>query len=119
MRERCTFDTRRSQSSAEANTQHAHSRLGCLTPGQYRWKLRLHKLPASFVVPTDRQPLAAGRVNFIRRVGPAGTASVLSQAFRVRKRHRGLDLRLVVGERCAWLTAYLNGRVLTYNTLTS
>jgi putative transposase len=92
------------------NTQHVHPRLGGQTPAQHRRGLRLQKLPASFVVPTDRQPIAAGRVTFIRRVSVAGT--VLSQSFRVGKRHKGLYLRLVVDTGHGYLTAYLNGRVL-------
>jgi hypothetical protein len=76
------------------------------------WRLRLRKLPASFVVPTGRQKLAAGRVTFLRRVSAAGTVGVLSQTYRVGKRHRGLYLRLVVDTGRGWLTAYLNGRVL-------
>jgi len=94
------------------NTQHVHPRLGGKTPAQHRRGLRLRKLPASFVVPTERQKLAAGRVTFIRRVSTAGTVSVLSQSYRVGKRHRGLYLRLVVDTGRGWLTAYLNGRVL-------
>jgi putative transposase len=94
------------------NTQHVHPRLGGKTPAQHRRGLRLPKLPASFAVPTGRLPLAAGRVTFIRRVSAAGTVSVLSQSFRVGKRHRGLYLRLVVDTGRGWLTAYLNGRVL-------
>jgi transposase InsO family protein len=93
-------------------TQHVHPRLGGKTPAQHRRGLRLRKLPASFVVPTDRQKLSAGRVTFIRRVSAAGTVTVLSQTFRVGKRHRGLYLRLVVDTGRGWLTAYLNGRVL-------
>jgi len=94
------------------NTQHAHPRLGGKTPAQHRRGLRLRKLPASFVVPTERPKLAAGRVIFIRRVSPAGTVSVLSQSYRVGKRHRGLYLRLVIDTGRGTLTAYLNGRVL-------
>ena len=94
------------------NTQHVHPRLGGKTPAQHRRGLRLQKLPARFEVPTDRQPVAAGRVTFIRRVNVAGTVTVLSQSFRVGKRHRGLYLRLVVDTGRGSLTAYLNGRVL-------
>jgi transposase InsO family protein len=94
------------------NTQHVHPRLGGKTPVQHRRGLRLQKLPVSFVVPTGRLPLAAGRVTFIRRVSVAGTVTVLSQSFRVGKRHRGLYLRLVVDTGRGVLTAYLNGRVL-------
>ena len=95
-----------------ANTRHVHPRLGGQTPAQHRRGLRLQKLPASFAVPRDRLPLAEGRVNFLRRVSVAGTVTVLSQTFRVGKRHRGLYLRLVVDTGRGWLTAYLNGRVL-------
>jgi hypothetical protein len=94
------------------NTQHVHPRLGGQTPAQHRRGLRLQKLPASFLVPTERQPVAAGRVTFIRRVSVAGTVTVLSQSFRVGKRHRGLYLRLVVDTGRGCLTAYLNGRLL-------
>jgi len=94
------------------NTQHVHPRLGGLTPAQYRRGLRLQRLPAGFEVPTDRQPLAAGGVIFIRRVTVAGTVKILSQSLRVGKRHRGLYLRLVIDTGRGRLTAYLNGRVL-------
>jgi hypothetical protein len=94
------------------NTQHVHPRLGGQTAVQHRRGLRLQKLPASFVVSTKRQPLADGRVTFIRKVSVAGTVRVLEQAFRVGKRHRGLYLRLVVDTGRGTLTAYLNGRVL-------
>ena len=94
------------------NTQHVHPRLGGKTPAQHRQGLRLQKLPASFVVPTERLALAAGRVTFIRRVSATGTVTVLSQTYRVGKRHRGLYLRLVVDTGRGKLTAYLNGRVL-------
>jgi putative transposase len=94
------------------NTQHVHPRLGGQTPAQHRRGLRLQKLPESFVVPTVRLPLAAGRVTFIRRVSGAGTVTVLSQSFRVGKKYRGLYLQMVLVTGREWLTAYLNGRVL-------
>jgi transposase InsO family protein len=94
------------------NTQHIHPRLGGQTPAQHRRSLRLQKLPASFEVPTQRLPLAAGRVTFIRRVSVTGTVTVLSQSFRVGKKHKGLYLRLVLDTGRGYLTAYLNRRVL-------
>jgi hypothetical protein len=94
------------------NTQHVHPRLGGKTPAQHRRGLRLPKLPKSFVVPTGRLPLSAGHVTFIRRVSVASTVTVLSQVFRVGKKHRGLYLRLVVDTGRGRLTAYLNGRIL-------
>ena len=42
----------------------------------------------------------------------AGTVTVLSQSFRVGKKHKGLYLRLVLDTGRGYLTAYLNGRVL-------
>ena len=94
------------------NTQHVHPRLGGKTPAQHRRGLRLQKLPASFAVPTGKQPLAEGRVLFIRRVSQTGTVKVLSQSFRVGRRYRGLCLRLVLDTGRGRLTAYLNGGVL-------
>jgi transposase InsO family protein len=93
------------------NTQHVHPRLQGQTPAQHRRGLRLQRLPANFVVPQERLALAEGRVIFIRRVSLAGTVTVLSQRFRIGKRHQGLYLRLVVDTRRGTLTAYLNGRV--------
>src|SRR5215470_6298752 len=94
------------------NTQHVHSRLGGQTPAQHRRGLRLQKLPAGFVAPTGRLPLSAGRVTFLRRVSVAGTVTLLSQSFRVGKKHKGLYLRLVIDTGQGKLTAYLNGRVV-------
>ena len=37
---------------------------------------------------------------------------MLSQSYRLGRRHRGLYLRLVVDTGRGWLTAHLNGRVL-------
>jgi putative transposase len=106
-------DLRRELARLEAvNAQHVHPRLGGQTPAQHRRGLRLQKLPKGFVVPTGRLPLSAGQVTFIRRVSVAGTVTVLSQSFRVGKKHRGLYLRLVVDTGRGGLTAYLNGRVL-------
>ena len=94
------------------NTQHVHPRLGGTTPAQHRRGLRLSKLPARFVVPRGRLPLAEGRVTFIRRVSWAGTVTLLSQSFRVGKKHKGLYLRLVIDTGRGTLTAYLKGRVV-------
>src|SRR5262249_49953027 len=96
------------------NTQAVHPRPGGQTPAQHPRgvRRRVEKLAAGFVVPTGRLPLAKGRVTFLRRVSVAGTVTVLSQALRVGKRHRGLYLRLVIDTGRGWLTAYLNGHVL-------
>ena len=51
-------------------------------------------------------------MTFIRRVSVAGTVTVLSQSFRVGKKHKGLYLRLVLDTGRGYLTAYQNGRVL-------
>jgi putative transposase len=93
-------------------TQHVHPRLGGKTPAQHRRSLRLQKLPARFVVPLEHLPLAAGRVTFIRRVSWVGTVTVLSQSFRVVRKHKGRYVRLVIDTGRGKLTAYLNGRVV-------
>src|SRR5262249_12558303 len=92
------------------NTQHVPPRLGGQTPAQHRRGLRLQKLPARFVAPTGRLPLAAGRVTFIRRVSAAGTVTLLSQSFRVGERHRGLYLRRGVEARRRRRAANPHGR---------
>lgn len=94
------------------NTQHVHPKLGGLTPSQHRRRQRLQKLPARSTVPTEVVPIAAGRVTFIRIVSAKGTVKVLSQSFRVGKRHQGLYVKLVLDTQRGRLTAYLNGRVL-------
>jgi hypothetical protein len=107
-------DLRREPSRLQAavNTRHVRPRPGGRTPARRRRGLRLRKLPASFLVPTGRQPLSEGRVTLIRRVNGAGAVTVPSQTFRVGKRRRGLYLRLVVDAGRGHPTAYLNGRVL-------
>jgi transposase InsO family protein len=94
------------------NTQHVHPRLGGLTPAQHRRRQRLRKLPQRYEIPTEAVPLTAGRVTFLRRVSAQGTVSVLSQSFRVGKRHKGLCVKVVLDTGRGRLTAYLNGRVL-------
>ena len=56
--------------------------------------------------------MAEGRVTFLRRVSVAGTVTLLSQRFRVGKRHRGLYLQLGINTGRGHRTAYRNGRVL-------
>jgi putative transposase len=91
------------------NTQHVHARLGGRTPAQHRRGQRLQKLPPRWQVPTEPLPLAAGRVIFIRRVSWKGFVSVLSQSFRVGKRHNGLYVKLVLDTQRGYLTAYVDG----------
>jgi hypothetical protein len=65
-----------------------------------------------FVVPSDRLPLAAGRVTFICRVSPAGAIAVSTQSFRVVKPRRFVYLRLVVDSGRGRLTASRKGQVV-------
>ncbi len=93
------------------NTQHVQPRLGGLTPAQYRRRRKLQKLPPRFRVPTEPQPLAAGRVVFIRQVTASGTLSLLGLTFKVGKRQKGQYLKAVLDTQRRYLTVYLNGRV--------
>jgi transposase InsO family protein len=99
-------DLRRELSVLEevVNTQHVHPRLGGRTPAQHRRGQRLRKLPLRYAVPKEALPVAAGRVTFIRRVSARGAVKVLSQSFRVGKRHRGLYVKLVLDTQRGWLT---------------
>jgi hypothetical protein len=83
-----------------------------LTAAQHRRRQRLRKLPQRYVIPTEALPLTAGRVTFLRRVSLQGTVSVLSQLFRVGKRHKGLCVKVILDTGRGRLTAYLNGQVL-------
>jgi hypothetical protein len=94
------------------NTQHVDPRLGGRAPAQHRRGLRLRNCRRASWCRRTGSRSRRGRVTFIRRASAAGTVSVLSQSFRVEKRHRGLYLRLVVDTGRGWLAACLNGRVL-------
>jgi hypothetical protein len=94
------------------NTQHVHPRLAGLTPAQHRRQQRLRKLQQRYVVATEALRISAGRVNFVRVVSVYRTLSVLSQSFRVGKRHRGLYVKLVLDAQRGRPAAYPNGRVL-------
>src|SRR5262249_51746870 len=94
------------------NTHHVHPRLGGRTPAQHRRGQRLRKLPPRYATPKEAWPIAAGRVTFIRRVSAPGSVRVLSQSYRVGKRHHGRYVKLVLDTQRGWLTAYLNGQKL-------
>src|SRR5262249_56461706 len=89
--------------------QRAHPRGGVPAPTQPRRRQPPKNRPPRYVVPTEPLPLAAGRVIFIRRVSVQGFVKVLSQSYRVGKRHHGLYVKLVLDTRHGHLTAYLNG----------
>jgi transposase InsO family protein len=93
------------------NTQHVQRRLGGLTPGQYRRRRKLQKLPPHYTLPTGLLPIAAGRVTFIRQVTPNGKVHVLSQTFSVGKRLKGEYVKVVLDTRRRHLTVHRQGRV--------
>lgn len=93
------------------NSQHVHQRLAGLTPAQYRKRQKLQLLPQSFTVPTQRLPIAVGRVTFIRMVSANGNIRLLGLTFKVGKRLKGQYVKAVLDTQRAWLTVYLKGRV--------
>jgi putative transposase len=93
------------------NQHQVLSRLGGLTPEQYRRRLKLLRLPRRFKVSTQVIPLAAGRVTFIRQVTPYGNLHLLGQTFFVGKRLRGEYVKAVLDTQQGRLTVYRNGRV--------
>jgi hypothetical protein len=78
------------------NSQHVHQRLGGLTPAQYRNRQKLQLLPLSFTVPTQRLPIALGRVTFIRMVSANGNIHLLGLTFKVGKRLKGQYVKAVL-----------------------
>lgn len=55
-----------------------HAALAERTPAEVHTQTTPHRLPPTFQQPTQRLPLMAGRVHFIRRLQPDGTISVLN-----------------------------------------
>ena len=55
-----------------------HATLAERTPHEVHTQTTPHRLPPTFQMPTERLPLVAGRVHFIRRLQPDGTISVLN-----------------------------------------
>jgi hypothetical protein len=93
------------------DTVNTQQRLGGLTPEPHRRRRKLHKLPATYRLPTDPLPIAAGRITFIRQVSPNGNVHLLSQTFKVGKRLKGEYVKVVLDTRRAHLTVYRQGRV--------
>ena len=93
------------------NAQHVQRGLAGMTPAQHRRRLKLRKLPPDYVVPTEPLPVAAGRISFIRQVSPHGNVHLLSQTFKVGKRHNGEYVKVVLDTRRAHLTFFRQGRV--------
>jgi hypothetical protein len=85
--------------------------LGGLTAVQYRRRGQLQKLPASYRIPSEPLPVAAGRVTFIRQVTPNGNVHLLSQTFKVGKRQKGEYVKVVLDTRRGHLTVYRQGRI--------
>src|SRR3972149_6562690 len=92
------------------NTQHPQRRLQGPTPAQYRRRCKLQKLPATYAIPTELLPIAAGRISFIRQVTLNGKVHLLSQTFNVGKRLKGEYVKVVLDTRRGQLTAYRQGR---------
>ena len=64
------------------------------------------------VAKNRREPQGSPRFVPVSRVSVAGTVKVLSQTFRVGKRHRGLYVRLVLDTQRDRPSASLDGRLL-------
>lgn len=88
-----------------------HRRLDGLTSVQYRRRLKSHLLPASYVIPIELLPIAAGRITFIRMVTTHGDTHLLSQTFWIGKRLKGQYVKAVLDAARSYLTAYVRGRI--------
>lgn len=94
------------------NEQHVRPQLGYKTAAQYRRGNRLRKLPAGFSLDTNRLPIAAGKVTFIRLVSEKGTIGILEQAFKVGKRLKFQYVKATIDTRRQTLKVYRAGRLI-------
>jgi len=93
------------------NTQHVQPRTGGLTPAQHRRRIKIRKLPPTFVVPTEPLGIAAGHITFFRQVTAHGNIHLLSQTFYVGKRVKGEYVKVRLDTKRAHLTVYRQGRL--------
>lgn len=93
------------------NTQHVQPRTGGLTPAQHRRRVKIRKLPLTFVVPTQPLHIAAGYITFFRQVTAHGNIHLLSQTFYVGKRMKGEYVKVRLDTKRAHLTLYRQGRI--------
>jgi hypothetical protein len=97
-----------------ANEQHVHQHLGYKTPAQFRRGKRLRKLPANCTLPAEKQPIAVGKVIFIRWVQPHGRVDVWGESVLIGRRRRFQHVKLVLNTRSQTLGIYHNGRLLKH-----
>lgn len=95
-----------------ANEQHVHQSLSYKTPVQFRRGKRLRKLPANCDLHTQQQPIAVGKVLFIRWVPPHGYVDVLGESVLIGRRCRFQYVKVVLNTRAQSLSIYHNGRLL-------
>ena len=93
------------------NTQHVQPRTGGLTPAQHRRRIKIRKLPPTFVVPTEPLGIAAGHITFFRQVTAHGNIHLLSHTFYVGKRVKGEYVKVRLDTKRAHLTVYRQGRL--------
>lgn len=94
------------------NAQHVHQRLGYQTTTQYRRHKRLRRLPADCSLATERIPVAAGKVLFLRWVGTQGRIDVLGESVTVGRRLHFQYIKAVLHTRTQTLTVHHTGRLL-------
>jgi hypothetical protein len=94
------------------NEQHVRPQLGYKTAAQYRRGKGLRKLPAGFSLDTDRLPIAAGKVTFIRLVSEKGTIDILEQTFKVGKRLKFQYVKATIDTQRQMLKVYHKGRLI-------
>lgn len=94
------------------NEQHVRPQLGYKTAAQYRRGKGLRKLPAGFSLDTDRLPIAAGKVTFIRLVSEKGAIDILEQTFKVGKRLKFQYVKATIDTQRQMLKVYHKGRLI-------
>jgi len=94
------------------NQQHVHACLGYRTSAQYRKSKRLRRLPADCTLHQSKQPIAVGKVSFIRFVSLQGTVSILDQSFTIGKRLKFEYVKATLDTQRQALKVYHKGRIV-------
>jgi putative transposase len=94
------------------NEHHVHPQLGYKTPSQYRRTKRLRMLPANCSLDTQKLPICAGKITFIRLISTEGTIKILDQQFKIGKRLKFQYVKAILSTKKSCLKVYHKGRLV-------
>ena len=97
---------------ATVNEHHVHPQLGYKTPSQYRRTKRLRMLPANCSLDTQKLPICAGKITFLRLISAEGTIKILDQQFKIGKRLKFQYVKTILSTKESCLKVYHKGRLV-------